>query len=190
MVACASTDFDLLSSVFHLERVNSSSNVVRGVEDAKNIDEPTPGGEVDKELKKEEPEDSEEFKAKLKAFADLLVLRFFSATPGLVTYMINSGVVDNAVEFSFWRLPNEVIEGVKKVSGCRKVEVYKFYDKGAPCTGFRFFPEESDLADFEIGPVEEPEKPKFKVKELHAVKGLPNHTPTGGASAVTKLPAA
>jgi hypothetical protein len=95
--------------------------------------------------------------AKLKVFADLLVLRFFSAAPGLVTFMINSGVVDDAIEFSFWRLPKELIEGVVKLSGCAKVEIFKFYRHDAPCTGFRFHPTDEDLSELEVAPQEEGE---------------------------------
>ena len=143
-------------------------------------EEPIHGGEEDKELKDaegKEPADGAETQARLKAFADLLVLRFFSATPGLVSYMINSGVVNNAVEFSFWHLPDEIISGVKKVSACHKVEVFKFYTKGEPCTGFRFFPDKDDLADFEIPTSEEGDK--------HAGKRFTSHPPAGGAAAVT-----
>ena len=142
-------------------------------------EEPIPGGEEDKELKNsggKKPADSADTQARLKAFADLLILRFFSATPGLAAYMVNSGVVNNAVEFSFWRLPDEIISGVKKVSACHKVEVFKFYAKGAPCTGFRFFPEEEDLAEFEIPTPE---------KEEHAHKRFSSHPPAGGSAAVT-----
>ena len=142
--------------------------------------EDLPGGEEQKEmdtLSREEPKKDDQLDAKLKAFADLLILRFFSATPGLVSYLIDSGAVNGAVEFSFWHLPDEVILGVKKVSGCKEVEVFKFYKRGAPCTGFRFHPEEDDLDEFEIGPSDTEDK--------HVVKRLTSHPQANGATATT-----
>lgn len=129
-----------------------------------------------------EPRSEAMAKARLKAFADLLILRFFSATPGLVSYMLDSGVVNGAVEFSFWHLPEEVVLDIRKLSGCEEIEVYKFFTRGSPCTGFRFHPAEADLDDFEIAPSEEDEDVEEKP---NVVQRITTDTESGGASATT-----
>jgi hypothetical protein len=90
-------------------------------------------------------------RAKMRAYADLLLLRLFSASPGLAAYMIDLGVVDdNHVEVSFWKLPDEVTLSVTKLTGVDDTKVFSYYMRGRPCTGFKVFPDEKDLAQFDI----------------------------------------
>lgn len=88
---------------------------------------------------------------KLKAFSDLLELRMFSASPGLITYLIDGGVVGDAIEYGFWQLPNEIVDGVRQIIGCAEVEILKYFQNNTPCTGFRIKPSDEDLKLLEFG---------------------------------------
>jgi hypothetical protein len=88
---------------------------------------------------------------RLKAFLDLLELRFFSANPALATYKIDSGVVGDAVEYAFWQLPDEVVKNVVQLIGCEDTEVLKFYRDNVPCTGFRIKPSDEEMKLFDLG---------------------------------------
>ena len=88
---------------------------------------------------------------KLKAFSDLLELRMFSASPGLITYLIDGGVVGDTIEYGFWQLPEEIVNGVRQIIGCADVQVLKYYRDNTPCTGFRIKPSDEDLKLLEFG---------------------------------------
>ena len=88
---------------------------------------------------------------KLKAFSDLLELRMFSASPGLITYLIDGGVVGDVIEYGFWQLPEEIVNGVRQIIGCGDVKVVKYFRDGNPCTGFRVKPTDEDLKLLEFG---------------------------------------
>lgn len=87
---------------------------------------------------------------RLEAYLSQVLLRIFNASPGLSAYLESSRVKDEAVELSFYALPQEVLPAVEQVFGISGVERYHYTKRGHPCVGFKARPSVDDLVSLAV----------------------------------------
>lgn len=96
---------------------------------------------------------------RLQAFLSQVLLRLLATSAGLSSYVESSRVSPDgqAVEISFYKLPDEVIPSVLLAFGIAKIEQYGYNKFGKPCQGFKAYPTPEDVSSLLIGDGSDPE---------------------------------
>lgn len=88
---------------------------------------------------------------RLQAYLDQVLLRIFSASPGLSSYVESYRVVPGSghIEVSFFKVPDEVVSAIHQAFGVPAEEL-RYTKNSAACIGFRVKPTRDDLASLGV----------------------------------------
>ncbi len=104
---------------------------------------------------------------RLGGYLSQVLLRVLNASPGVASYLESYRInpEGDAIEVSFYKLPDDMINAISSCFGIHDVEVYHYTKGSHPCTGYKATPTRDELSALAV---DDADDHQLKKKEADA----------------------